>query len=121
VGRHWLDWRRRHRARDAGIALVSSVRRWHAGCAAGLERLGHPAEVGGEPGRALGRPAWTWARPAGGAGVALWLKADDAQALHDKLAAAGVRIVTDPADGPFGRQFAFADPEGYLITVHDLA
>jgi len=60
------------------------------------------------------------ARPAGGA-AALWLKADDAQALHDKLAAAGVRIVTAPADGPFGRQFAFADPEGYLITVHDLA
>ena len=70
------------------------------------------------PGR---RPAWTWARPTGGAGVALWLRADDAQALHDKLAAAGVRIVTAPADGPFGRQFAFADPEGYLITVHDLA
>ena len=109
-----------------------------------MERLGHPAEVGGEPGRALGRPgsppapscspprrsrspspgrrpAWTWARPAGGAGVALWLKADDAQAPHDKLAAAGVRIVTAPADGPFGRQFALADPEGYLITVHDLA
>jgi predicted enzyme related to lactoylglutathione lyase len=56
-----------------------------------------------------------------GAGVALWLKADDAQALHDKLAAAGVPIVTAPADGPFGRQFAFADPEGYVITVHDQA
>ena len=61
------------------------------------------------------------ARPVGGAGVALWLKADDAQALHDKLAAAGVRIVTAPADGPFGRQFALAGPEGYLITDHDLA
>jgi predicted enzyme related to lactoylglutathione lyase len=56
-----------------------------------------------------------------GAGVALWLKADDAQALHDKLVAAGVPIVTAPADGPFGRQFAFADPEGYVITVHDQA
>jgi predicted enzyme related to lactoylglutathione lyase len=56
-----------------------------------------------------------------GTGVALWLKADDAQALHDKLAAAGVPIVTGPGDGPFGRQFAFADPEGYVITVHDQA
>jgi predicted enzyme related to lactoylglutathione lyase len=56
-----------------------------------------------------------------GLGVALWLKADDAQALHDRLAAAGVPIVTAPADGPFGRQFAFADPEGYVITVHDQA
>ena len=113
------------------------------GALRGLERLGHPAEVGGEAARWGGpaprpapscspprrsrspspgrRPAWTWARPTGGAGVALWLRADDAQALHDKLAAAGVRIVTAPADGPFGWQFAFADPEGYLITVHDLA
>jgi predicted enzyme related to lactoylglutathione lyase len=56
-----------------------------------------------------------------GTGAALWLKADDAQALHDKLAAAGVPIVTAPADGPFGRQFAFADPGGYVITVHDQA
>jgi len=60
---------------------------------------------------------------AGGAVVILLaaVKADDAQALHDKLAAAGVAIVTAPADGPFGRQFAFADPEGYVITVHDQA
>jgi len=71
--------------------------------------------------RRAGRLIRAAARPAGGAGVALWLKADHAQALHDKLAAAGVRIVTAPADGPFGRQFAFAGPEGYLITVHDLA
>ena len=56
-----------------------------------------------------------------GIGVALWLKTDDAQALHDTLAAAGVPIVAAPADGPFGRQFAFADPEGYVITVHDQA
>jgi predicted enzyme related to lactoylglutathione lyase len=56
-----------------------------------------------------------------GTGVALWLKADDAQALHDKLAAAAVPIVSAPVDGPFGRQFAFADPEGYVITVHDKA
>jgi predicted enzyme related to lactoylglutathione lyase len=58
---------------------------------------------------AVGRP---------GAGVVLWLKADDAQALHDRLAAAGVRIIAAPADGPFGRQFTFADPEGYVITLH---
>jgi predicted enzyme related to lactoylglutathione lyase len=54
-----------------------------------------------------------------GAGVVLWLKADDAQAVHDRLAAAGVPIIAGPADGPFGRHFAFADPEGYVITVHD--
>jgi predicted enzyme related to lactoylglutathione lyase len=54
-----------------------------------------------------------------GAGVALWLKADDAQRLHDELAGAGVPIMSAPVDGPFGRTFSFADPEGYVVTVHD--
>lgn len=53
-----------------------------------------------------------------GWGVALWLKADDPQALHDRLADAGVRIVTEPFDGPFGRTFVFADPDGYAVTLH---
>lgn len=45
-----------------------------------------------------------------GWGVALWLKADDPQALHDRLVNAGLRIVTDPFDDPFGRTLMFADP-----------
>jgi predicted enzyme related to lactoylglutathione lyase len=53
-----------------------------------------------------------------GWGVALWLKADDPQVLHDRLVHAGVRIVTEPFDGPFGRTFAFADPDGYAVTIH---
>jgi predicted enzyme related to lactoylglutathione lyase len=57
------------------------------------------------------------ARP--GLGVALWLAADDAQALHDKLASAGVKIALEPFDGPFGRTFTFIDPDGYAVTVHD--
>ncbi|HEX7306436.1 VOC family protein [Lentzea sp.] len=56
-----------------------------------------------------------------GLGVALWLHADDAQALHDDLASADVPIVTAPFDGPFGRTFAFADPDGYVVTIHDKA
>ena len=59
------------------------------------------------------------ARPRPGLGVALWLHADDAQKLHDDLAAAGVAILAPPTDGPFGRTFAFADPDGDAITVHD--
>ncbi|RKT55031.1 VOC family protein [Saccharothrix australiensis] len=59
------------------------------------------------------------ASPRPGLGVALWLHCDDAQALHDRLRAAGVTIVTEPLDGPFGRTFAFADPDGYVITIHD--
>ena len=57
--------------------------------------------------------------PRPGAGVALWLRADDAQAVHDDLAAAGVPIVAAPVDGPFGRTFTFQDPDGYAVTVHD--
>ena len=53
-----------------------------------------------------------------GWGVALWLKADDPQALHDRLVDAGVRVVTEPFDGPFGRTFVFADPDGYAVTIH---
>lgn len=56
-----------------------------------------------------------------GLGVALWLHADDAQILHDSLAAAGVPILAPPVDGPFGRTFTFADPDGYAVTVHDKA
>jgi catechol 2,3-dioxygenase-like lactoylglutathione lyase family enzyme len=53
-----------------------------------------------------------------GWGVALWLKADEVDRLHGDLAGHGVPIVTPPFDGPFGRTFAFADPDGYVITVH---
>jgi predicted enzyme related to lactoylglutathione lyase len=59
---------------------------------------------------AVGRLGW---------GVALWLKADgDIDALHDDLTGHGVAIVTTPFDSPFGRAFAFADPDGYVVTVH---
>ena len=39
--------------------------------------------------------------------------------LDDALAAAGHPIVTAPFDGPFGRTFTFADPDGYHVTLHD--
>ncbi|WP_432829210.1 VOC family protein [Dactylosporangium sp. CA-092794] len=57
--------------------------------------------------------------PHPGAGIVLWLQADDAQALHDRLAADGVPITVPPFDGPFGRTFTFTDPDGYAVTIHD--
>lgn len=54
-----------------------------------------------------------------GWGVALWMGCDDAQALYGSLEEAGVRIAQEPFDGPFGRTFAFVDPDGYTVTVHD--
>lgn len=53
-----------------------------------------------------------------GHGIALWFGCDDADALHDHLAAQGVTIAFPPKDGPFGRYFAFQDPFGYTITAH---
>lgn len=53
-----------------------------------------------------------------GWGVALWLSADDADGLCSSLEADGVTIASPPEDGPFGRNFAFIDPDGYRITVH---
>jgi predicted enzyme related to lactoylglutathione lyase len=32
---------------------------------------------------------------------------------------AGTTIVAAPVDGPFGRTFTFADPDGYQVTLHD--
>jgi predicted enzyme related to lactoylglutathione lyase len=45
--------------------------------------------------------------------------ASDAQALHDQAAADGVRILVEPFDGPFGRTFAMADPDGYRVTIYE--
>lgn len=59
--------------------------------------------------------------PRPGLGVAIWLHATDVQAIHDALVADGHPIVTAPVDGPFGRTFTFADPDGYQVTVHDRA
>lgn len=61
------------------------------------------------------------ASPRPGVGVSLWLHADNAQVLHDSLAAAGVPIPVAPFDGPFGRTFTFTDPDGYAVTIHDQA
>jgi catechol 2,3-dioxygenase-like lactoylglutathione lyase family enzyme len=53
-----------------------------------------------------------------GWGVAIWLKADDPQDLHDAMVVAGVPILVAPFDGPFGLTFTFADPDGYVVTIH---
>lgn len=54
-----------------------------------------------------------------GEGASLWLHAPDTQPILDTLAAAGTAITVAPFDGPFGRTFTFADPDGYRITLHD--
>jgi catechol 2,3-dioxygenase-like lactoylglutathione lyase family enzyme len=56
-----------------------------------------------------------------GIGVAIWLHATDVQQIHDALVVDGHPIVSAPVDGPFGRTFTFADPDGYQVTLHDRA
>jgi len=56
-----------------------------------------------------------------GLGIGVWLHAPAAQEVHDSLVADGVTITSSPIDGPFGRTFTFADPDGYQITLHDRA
>ena len=59
------------------------------------------------------------AAPQPGIGAAIWMHATDVQQIHDALAAGGRTVVTAPFDGPFGRTFTFADPDGYHVTLHD--
>lgn len=56
-----------------------------------------------------------------GIGAAIWLHATGVQAIHDALVADDHTVVSPPIDGPFGRTFTFADPDGYQVTLHDRA
>jgi catechol 2,3-dioxygenase-like lactoylglutathione lyase family enzyme len=49
------------------------------------------------------------------------LHATDVHAIHDALVADGHTIVSAPIDGPFGRTFTLADPDGYQVILHDRA
>ena len=57
--------------------------------------------------------------PHPGWGVALWIDCDNVNELHAKMEAAGATIIQQPYDGPFGRTFVFADPDGYRITANE--
>jgi predicted enzyme related to lactoylglutathione lyase len=56
--------------------------------------------------------------PQPGLGVTLWLDCDQVDELSTRLEAAGTIIIKPPFDGPFGRTFIFADPDGYRITAN---
>jgi predicted enzyme related to lactoylglutathione lyase len=53
-----------------------------------------------------------------GLGMTLWIDCDNVDELHRTLVAADTPILTPPFDGPFGRTFVFADPDGYRITAN---
>jgi predicted enzyme related to lactoylglutathione lyase len=51
--------------------------------------------------------------------IQVWWRAASAQAVYEQARDDGVAILTEPFDGPFGRTFAMADPDGYRITVYE--
>jgi len=57
--------------------------------------------------------------PHPGWGMAFWIDCDNVSELHAKMVAAGANIIQPPYDGPFGRTFSFADPDGYRITANE--
>lgn len=53
-----------------------------------------------------------------GVGMVLWIACADADALHDLIVKRGGVILGALDDGPFGRFFVAADPDGYALTFH---
>ena len=52
------------------------------------------------------------------ASTSLWLYVDDVDAAVDGLREAGVRVVDEPADQPWGERVAgVADPDGYVVHI----
>ena len=55
-----------------------------------------------------------------GVGVGLWFAvAGSIDDQHARLCEAGVDVVRPPFDTPFGRSLAVADPDGYVVTLHE--
>ncbi len=52
-------------------------------------------------------------------GIQLWWRSSDAQSTYEDAKAGGVKILVEPFDGPFGRTFTMADPDGYAITIYE--
>ena len=57
-------------------------------------------------------------KPVENGSTAIWLYADDVDAAVSELCAAGVPVVAEPADRPWGERVAsVADPDGYVVHI----
>jgi lactoylglutathione lyase len=57
-------------------------------------------------------------RPVETATIAIWLYTDDVDAAVGELREAGTRVISEPADQPWGERIAsVADPDGYTIHL----
>ncbi len=80
---------------------------------------GEPAYVGLELGTAhLGIGRDPTATAGQSARFSLWVYADDCDAAVERLRSAGVQIIEEPADQPWGERVArVVDPDGNLVIV----
>lgn len=53
-----------------------------------------------------------------GDGVKLYLLVDDPDAAYKTWQERGVEMITEPHDEPFGRTFAFRDPDGRVLNAY---
>jgi lactoylglutathione lyase len=57
-------------------------------------------------------------KPVESGSTAIWLYADDVDAAVSDLRSAGVPVVAEPADQPWGERVAsVADPDGYVVHI----
>ncbi len=85
--------------------------------AEGFVSLAHPSAAVNVIFLATGLPTFKPARIAGPAGQGLLLvfEVDDIDAEHERLAAAGVSVVTAPETEPWGERYSqYADPNGII-------
>lgn len=52
-----------------------------------------------------------------GFATGIFFTTDDAQAVYDRLSAAGVDVVDKPTEQPYGLDFGFRDPSGNHYRV----
>jgi lactoylglutathione lyase len=84
---------------------------------------GQPVYVGLELGDAHLGIGWDPGSPAEPSGrFSLWVYADDCDAAVERLRAAGVEIVEEPADQPWGERVArVLDPDRNLVLIGQAA
>ncbi len=54
-------------------------------------------------------------------GVEVGFEVDDVDATWNSWKEAGVKLINEPHDKPFGRTFNGLDPDGHLLNVYKLA
>ena len=72
-------------------------------------------------GQGLLEVSGSWAGPPGGGPVMIWLQVRDVHAEHERLAAAGARILRGPQAEPWGlTEMWIEDPDGVRLVLVEI-